>query len=445
MTTRSSAHIVEKLFALMLFAAVLVGCSSNARNSPKRYEDKVIPLYGRIIVGRDYVGCAAPNDTYHADCPKHDYIIRVDSTKTHWFGLVTPPEAMCLAPTNGTAAYPLPGNGGAWFDDEHQVVFCQQGDPPKSVLANDPGLDPSGSVKEGYLTVVKYVKLDEFCQATKACPGNQAALNPGAAIVLLQLSKSRIVGFCRPSEIGIITSPDYVGTNCGLTVKLAHNRAFHYGDMRHVLPEESAISICVDLASKLDCPGQGMPVFINFHIPNDAVEEEKLKTLLGEYTDVATQLKSIADVLQRPYVPLPEVPIPEQLWKDRRVAPTDQERKATASVLTLSNGQLPELLVEDADQDACGSGGGCPWSIYGLRRERSKDGSVSITYKTLLQSQGGVYVLDTVTNGYRDLLIDGGAGGSVLKFNDTSYVETQCFSHEYKTHDDVQLTNCQPH
>jgi rod shape-determining protein MreB len=157
---------------------------------------------------------------------------------------------------------------------------------------------------------------------------------------------------------------------------------------------------------------------------------------------VAPWLKSITEVLQRPYTPLPEVPIPEQLWRDVGITPTNEERKGNANSLRLSDGQLPELLVEDTNPDFCGSGSGCPWSIYGLRSEVTRDGRVSLKYKSLLESQGGVYVLDSVTNSYRDLLIDGGYGGDVLKFDGTLYKVTECFSHDYKKLDDIHPSDC---
>jgi hypothetical protein len=156
------------------------------------------------------------------------------------------------------------------------------------------------------------------------------------------------------------------------------------------------------------------------------------------------RLALIIKALNRPDSPRTEhVPIPEQLWKDLGVTPTEEARKGDARALMLSGVQPTELLVEDLDPDFCGSGSGCPWSIYGLRGEVVKDGRASLKYQILLQSQGGVYVLDSAANGYRDLLIDGGAGGSVLKFNGTSYVVAECFSHGYKKVDVVQLTNCQ--
>lgn len=158
--------------------------------------------------------------------------------------------------------------------------------------------------------------------------------------------------------------------------------------------------------------------------------------------DVAARLKPITETLQRPYTLLPEVPIPERLWEDLGVTPNREQMKESANALMLSGGQLPELLVEGLDHDFCGSGSGCPWSIYGLRGQGTKDGRVSLKYRALLKDQGGVYVLTRATNGYRDLLIDGGYGGSVLKFNGTSYVVTECFSHDYKKLDVVQLTNC---
>lgn len=158
---------------------------------------------------------------------------------------------------------------------------------------------------------------------------------------------------------------------------------------------------------------------------------------------MAPWLKSITEVLQRPYTPLPEVPIPEQLWKDVGITPTNEERKGNANSLRLSDGRLPELLVEDTNPDFCGSGSGCPWSIYGLRSEVTSDGRASLKYKSLLESQGGVYVLDSVTNGYRDLLIDGGYGGDVLKFDGTSYKVNECFSHDYKKLDDIHPSDCE--
>jgi hypothetical protein len=158
--------------------------------------------------------------------------------------------------------------------------------------------------------------------------------------------------------------------------------------------------------------------------------------------DKAARLKSITETLQRPYTPYPEVPIPEQLWKDLGVAPTDTERKASANALRLSNGPLPELLVENSDPDVCGSSG-CPWRIQGPQSEVNKDGKVAPKYKTLLESHGAVYVLDSVTNGYRDLLIDGGDGTAIMKYDGTLYKAAECFSRGHNNLDDIRPSDCQ--
>jgi TonB family protein len=130
------------------------------------------------------------------------------------------------------------------------------------------------------------------------------------------------------------------------------------------------------------------------------------------------------------------------LWRDIGIAPTDEERVENAEALRLSGNQIPELLIRDTDPGACGSGSGCPWHVYGLRQGQSNSGATSLRYVPLLEGQGGVYVLAGMTNGYRDLLIDGGFGGSLLKFDGTTYETDQCFSHDYKSVENIRPTAC---
>jgi hypothetical protein len=159
--------------------------------------------------------------------------------------------------------------------------------------------------------------------------------------------------------------------------------------------------------------------------------------------DRAAQLKLITEILRR-NDPKPEIPIPDQYWRDVGITPTDEQRKQSANALTLSNSQAPELLVENIDPDGCGSSG-CTMNIYGLRSTAAQGSKSSFQYKLLLESHGGpdgVHILDSTTNGYRDLLIDGNYGASLLKFNGTSYEERECFSHEHNDSSHINSIKC---
>jgi ribosome biogenesis GTPase A len=159
---------------------------------------------------------------------------------------------------------------------------------------------------------------------------------------------------------------------------------------------------------------------------------------------VAPRLESIIAILQRADSQ-PEVSIPEQYWRDTGITPTDKERTETsATALRLSDSRVPELAVYDCNPDYSGSSG-CPMNIYGLRSEVIGDGRVSLKYKSLLEGPNGgsIHVLDSMTNSYRDLLVDGNWGASVLKFDGTLYKATECFSHDYKKLDDIHPSDCQ--
>jgi ankyrin repeat protein len=158
----------------------------------------------------------------------------------------------------------------------------------------------------------------------------------------------------------------------------------------------------------------------------------------------AARRSSMLGILRRTYHNA-DVPIPEQFWSDIGIKPTAEVRKySSAQALNLSSGEPPALAVEVYDPDLSGSGG-APIGIYGLRSGVAKDGRAWRKYALLLNSYGGpqgVHILDSTTNGYADLLIDASSGGSIFKFDGTSYKETECFSHDYNTLDNFRFINC---
>jgi hypothetical protein len=158
---------------------------------------------------------------------------------------------------------------------------------------------------------------------------------------------------------------------------------------------------------------------------------------------MAAHLRLVIEVLHRDD-PKPTIPIPEQYWHDTGITPTDAEKTESAKALSLSDSQTPELLVENQNPDLCGSGG-CPMNIYGLRNINAGESGVSRQYKPLLESHGGAdgfHVLDTMTNGYADLLIDGSDAASVFKFDGAQYKEAECFSHDHNGLDNIQSVKC---
>jgi hypothetical protein len=166
---------------------------------------------------------------------------------------------------------------------------------------------------------------------------------------------------------------------------------------------------------------------------------EKMAIYKGQQTDIkevawfvfpglesqyqkAAVLNSVIETLQREDTSLPEVPIPDQFWKDYSVIPTEEQRQTKARVLRLSNGEAPELLVEITDPGVCGSGG-CPATLYGVRGGR---------YEILLGSdwRGSLREMKETTNGYKDLLLASRYVADIYKFDGTKYQPTDCFSRE---------------
>jgi hypothetical protein len=67
-------------------------------------------LYGRISYGPNVVDCASPSDQFHADCPLHQYLVRIDHND----------DSMCLDHAN----WSVPDNSGAWLRDGQRVLPC---------------------------------------------------------------------------------------------------------------------------------------------------------------------------------------------------------------------------------------------------------------------------------------------------------------------------------
>jgi hypothetical protein len=152
---------------------------------------------------------------------------------------------------------------------------------------------------------------------------------------------------------------------------------------------------------------------------------------------IATNLKTTR--------PLSEISIPELLWSDLRIAPTDPARKYShAFAMQLTNSQIPELLLQIYDPEFSGSAGS-PIAVYERQPEAERGEKNSFHYRLLLNSvggPGGVHILDSTTNGYKDLLIDGSDGGSELKFDGTTYKEAECFSHDHNNTNNIRLAQC---
>lgn len=236
----------------------------------------------------------------------------------------------------------------------------------------------------------------------------------------------------------IETAKDSVG--CG-TVTLTIN------SFEHTVTDSNVQSCDKNIPSEF----KGFMVDGNYNmVPEPKQQPDEQKTASSQLTstqntdsDLKARLLSIADILRR-NDPKPDIPIPQQYWHDAGIVPTAAEKSETAKTLRLSNSQVPELLVEDLDPDVCGSSG-CPLNIYGLRTTVAQDGGTVRQYKLLIEGHGGpdsFHILDTMTNGYRDLVVDGSYEVSVLKFDGQLYKETECFSHDFKTVDNLQPVKC---
>jgi len=105
--------LIVVLTALCLVAAALPSLVHwlNTPVKPKtRYETQSMDLYSKISYGLNMVDCANPGDQFHADCPLHTYLVRID----HQDG------SMCLDRSDRL----LPPNSGAWVTDAQQVLPC---------------------------------------------------------------------------------------------------------------------------------------------------------------------------------------------------------------------------------------------------------------------------------------------------------------------------------
>lgn len=187
--------------------------------------------------------------------------------------------------------------------------------------------------------------------------------------------------------------------------------------------------------------------------PQSAVPSDGAHNVAGRQVDNPTtaatspgpsapqHLAEIIRVLHQPQGSR-EVPVPDKFWNDVG-ATSDVRGNTSAYALSLSNSTSPEVVWVDEDPNVCGSSG-CPQSIYGLHTDVAPDGSIVHHYKPLLSgdNRGSIHVLNTTTNRYRDLLIDGSDGASVYKFNGNLYTEVECFSHEHNDSDSLQTTNC---
>jgi hypothetical protein len=83
--------------------------------------------------------------------------------------------------------------------------------------------------------------------------------------------------------------------------------------------------------------------------------------------------------------------------------------------------------------------------IFGLRSEATKDGRDLRKYKPFLETPyvgSVVHVLNNATNGYRDMVLNTSSYTFLVKFDGDLYKEVACFSHEYKTSDNIQPIEC---
>lgn len=92
-------------------------------------------------------------------------------------------------------------------------------------------------------------------------------------------------------------------------------------------------------------------------------------------------LKSITEVLQRPYTPLPEVPIPEQLWKDVGITPTIEERKETPTLSGLATASSQSCWSKIRTQISAGRGVAVHGAFmdYGVKSPRMAQSRLNIS------------------------------------------------------------------